>query len=313
LSRVKYHELVHTQVRRFVVMRRKREHCYACPIFTYMEKGTLKNGVNPEEHAIVYRYGSQPRLLDGETGMTKHPICVVMNENETLSPASRLNFGVQHPIQYNVKVKDLGYSTPMILKMKEIHIWSLLRPSGPPTYHNVHLETVKNARAFFKKGRVFETSSLDAEPSSGQTSRFVVIKPQPTNSIALPIGNFPGPWNTYSMRPTSSYAQVVPVEGVHAVPYNTSEPDRLYVKVENSNVSIDSTSRINLATPITIDHNISVQNIGRVVGDSVRLLDKSYAASLQQTHAAEDDEDEDEDDDDYEGMDTALDQVAYIR
>lgn len=29
-----------------------------------------------------------------------------------LSRASRIYFGIQHPIQYNVKVKDLGYVLP---------------------------------------------------------------------------------------------------------------------------------------------------------------------------------------------------------
>ncbi|RII19067.1 hypothetical protein CUC08_Gglean001730 [Alternaria sp. MG1] len=36
-----------------------------------------------------------------------------MNMNErALSIASRIYFGIHHPIQYNVKVKDLGYVHP---------------------------------------------------------------------------------------------------------------------------------------------------------------------------------------------------------
>jgi hypothetical protein len=38
------------------------------------------------------------------------PIPIVMNQDERpLSAASRIYFGIHHPIQYNVKVKDLGY------------------------------------------------------------------------------------------------------------------------------------------------------------------------------------------------------------
>ena len=36
-----------------------------------------------------------------------------MNQGEhALSRASRIYFGIHHPIQYNVKVKDLGYVHP---------------------------------------------------------------------------------------------------------------------------------------------------------------------------------------------------------
>jgi hypothetical protein len=36
-----------------------------------------------------------------------------MSQHEpALSTASRIFFGIQHPIQYNVKVKDLGYVHP---------------------------------------------------------------------------------------------------------------------------------------------------------------------------------------------------------
>ncbi|CBY02422.1 hypothetical protein IAQ61_007012 [Plenodomus lingam] len=109
LSRVRYNELAHTQVRRFIVVRRKRGFCYAVPIFTYSNQGTTKPGVVPEEHSIAYSFRSTPRLLPGEQQLSKRPICIVMNEGERLVPASRIFFGIHHPIQYNVKVKDLGF------------------------------------------------------------------------------------------------------------------------------------------------------------------------------------------------------------
>jgi hypothetical protein len=64
----------------------------------------------PSEHAIAYSYNLQPELLPGENQLSKRPICVVMNPGEKyLSKTSRVYFGIHHPIQYNVKVKDLGY------------------------------------------------------------------------------------------------------------------------------------------------------------------------------------------------------------
>ena len=47
--------------------------------------------------------------LNGECGITKPPIVVDMAAGENyLDAASRIYFGIHHPIQYNVKVKDVG-------------------------------------------------------------------------------------------------------------------------------------------------------------------------------------------------------------
>jgi hypothetical protein len=100
---------IYTQSRRFVVVRQKREFCYACPIFTYSNRATLKRGVRPEEHGIAYSDGQEPRFLYGEKGIKKPSIAVVMAQGEpNLNKASRIYYGIHHPIQYNVKVKDVG-------------------------------------------------------------------------------------------------------------------------------------------------------------------------------------------------------------
>ncbi|KAF2134756.1 hypothetical protein P153DRAFT_329412 [Dothidotthia symphoricarpi CBS 119687] len=113
ISQVAYGEPVYTQIRRFIVVRHKREFCYAVPIFTYGGRGTTKPGVVAKEHAIAYSYGSQARLLTNEAPLEKNSICVVMNPSERpLHIASRIYFSIHHPIQYNVKVRDLGYVHP---------------------------------------------------------------------------------------------------------------------------------------------------------------------------------------------------------
>lgn len=73
----------------------------------------MKPGIAPDEYAIAYSYGSHPQLLSGEQQLTKAPISIVMNHGErNVSSASRIHFGIHHPIQSNVKVKDLGYVHP---------------------------------------------------------------------------------------------------------------------------------------------------------------------------------------------------------
>jgi hypothetical protein len=111
LNAVKYkNNIVFTQVRRFVVVRTKREFCYACPIFTYSGKATTKKGVRPAEHGVAYSWGTEPRLVPGEVGIKKASIAIVMAKDvPELEPASRIYYGIQHPIQYNLKVKEIGY------------------------------------------------------------------------------------------------------------------------------------------------------------------------------------------------------------
>ncbi len=114
ISCVKYADnRVHTTVRRFVVVKTKQEFSFACPIFTYKNQGTTKNGVRPAQHAVIYSWGRSPQLLPGETGITKASIGVVQTEGiPVLSRASRIYFGIHHPVQYNVRVKDMGYVVP---------------------------------------------------------------------------------------------------------------------------------------------------------------------------------------------------------
>jgi hypothetical protein len=127
LSEVKYrNNFVYTNFRRFVVVRRKREFCYAwyvcvsripllrlshvSPIYTYSGRGTTKRGVRAAEHSIAYSWGQSPLMLPGEGGIHKPAIPIVMVRGEPSLPnASRIYFGIHHPIQYNVKVKEIGY------------------------------------------------------------------------------------------------------------------------------------------------------------------------------------------------------------
>lgn len=83
------------------------------PIFSYGNRGTTKHGVVPDEHAIAYSLGMQPQLVSGEAPLVKAPIPIVMDTGAPpLAVASRIYFAIHHPIQYNVKVKSLGYVHP---------------------------------------------------------------------------------------------------------------------------------------------------------------------------------------------------------
>jgi len=73
----------------------------------------LKNGVSPSEHAIAFSHEYAAVLLPNESPELKSPICIVMSNGEMpLAAASRIYFGIHHPIQYNVKVKEIGVVHP---------------------------------------------------------------------------------------------------------------------------------------------------------------------------------------------------------
>lgn len=83
------------------------------PISTYGGRGTSKRGLDPSTHAIIHTVGSCPTYVSGETELQKNAIAVEPpDEAVRLSPASRINFGIHHPIQHNVKVKNLGMVKP---------------------------------------------------------------------------------------------------------------------------------------------------------------------------------------------------------
>ncbi|KAF1941205.1 hypothetical protein EJ02DRAFT_444991 [Clathrospora elynae] len=113
----RFGESVYSQIRRFVVVKvhRQRHFVYACAISTYGDQGVLKPGCNASEHTIVYLRGQQPVYLRGERerGMEKDPIQIEpTDDREQMKPASRVRLGKIHPIEWNVKVRDIGMVSP---------------------------------------------------------------------------------------------------------------------------------------------------------------------------------------------------------
>ena len=58
---------------------------------------------------MVYVQGTIPQRLQGENGMTIDPIAIEPADSSiTLDRASRVRLGKHQPIEWNVKVKNLG-------------------------------------------------------------------------------------------------------------------------------------------------------------------------------------------------------------
>lgn len=83
------------------------------PILTYGNRGTAKPGLDPSSHSIVYAEGTRPNYVHGEQALDKDPIPVLSAPGSPpVTAASRINFAIQHPVQHNVKAKDLGCVRP---------------------------------------------------------------------------------------------------------------------------------------------------------------------------------------------------------
>ncbi|KAH7356000.1 hypothetical protein BKA66DRAFT_574897 [Pyrenochaeta sp. MPI-SDFR-AT-0127] len=308
LSIVRFSEVVHSQIRRFVVVSHKKSFCFAIPIFTYGNQGTKKPGVNPEEHAIAYSHGSTPKLLVGEHGISKNPICVVTNPGEPhMSMSARIFFGLHHPIQYNVKVKDLGYVHPDYVP-KLIGYWheetngggggsvgpivgsdriaakpEVPREEDSMSLHGASFDLVMNPRAYFKKGRVFITPWIRLQ-NTPEIAWFAVVKPKGTYSICLRISVVDDQTALSSTATSPEYGIIIPHEEIeidtkHGVGDQSSERT-IHIKVENDSIMIKPESRINFAKPYTVEHDVKVRNVGRVYGDSLGRMEEYFAESL---------------------------------
>jgi hypothetical protein len=148
------------------------------------------------------------------------------------------------------------------------------------------MEPATNGRSFFKKGRVFMAVWSEpkgfTEEAFVELARFAVVRPKPTFSVCLRISTYSGQGTTKAGVDARDHAAIIPVGGTF-MPHPKGErlnKGPIEVKLENPEISIDSMSRINCAKPYTVEHNIRVRNIGRVVGVSVGLLDKYFAESL---------------------------------
>ncbi|OAK95405.1 hypothetical protein IQ06DRAFT_59089 [Phaeosphaeriaceae sp. SRC1lsM3a] len=383
INAVRYSDnLVFTAVRRFVVVRPRKEFCYACPIFTYGNRATTKPGLQPSAHGIVYTWGSSPQTLPGETNDLKSSVPVVMKAGEMpLAATSRVYYGILHPIQYNVKVKDIGYvpgdNVPALMsnwrdefektinqagdltnaprtleygereatetnqseedeedeedeegeeedsedneiddelmsteqythKADNLYVSSTnfmssedhdlvmtdAKPNGVVTpmarvemHSSSAFDVASNPRAYFKKGRVFMTvwsqpKGLSDEPFV-EMARFAVVKPNARFSVCLRISTYSGQATTKSGVVGRDHAAVIYKDGAVTLHEGERlEKGPIEIKVENPEMTIDPMSRINFAKPYTVEHNVKIRNIGRIVGASVGLVDQYFAQSL---------------------------------
>jgi len=135
LTPLRFGEAAFTKVRHFIVVR-EMQNCSLClPLNTHNRQGALKMGLRKQDYAAVFAEGSRP-VLDPMEGIvrTSFPI-IVENENETIDPMSRLNFGRVYTVEHNIKVAKVGRIGQDHIKLLDDYflesIGKLPTPSNP--------------------------------------------------------------------------------------------------------------------------------------------------------------------------------------
>jgi len=115
----------------------------------------------------------------------------------------------------------------------------------------------------------------------------VVIRPKASHSLCLPISTYHGKATINTGVSAQDHAAIVPVgTEVQLHPDEqalTKAP--VYMKIEDTTVSIDPMSRINFGRVTALEYNHKVRNIGRVATESIRLLEEHFTETLQVTRA----------------------------
>jgi hypothetical protein len=149
----------------------------------------MKPGVRPNEHAVIYTQGSSPQLLPGEIGITKSPIMVVQDQaNSPLHAASRLYFGVHHPIQYNVKVKDLGRVAETDLPRLRMY-WSMVNQEVSNQEQGLETTGMKTTNMSTSDMEMSEEEDASDEDSNDEEASNVKMTNVQTTGLTAPVSS----------------------------------------------------------------------------------------------------------------------------
>ncbi|KAK4544655.1 hypothetical protein LTR36_003904 [Oleoguttula mirabilis] len=169
----RYRQLVHSKIRRFVVVREGSNFCSAVQIATYGSNGVSKRGVKKSDHAIVYTGKTAPNQIPaeepsrGEEGMRPGAIRIdTFDPADKLDPMSRINFGKVYTIEHYLKVKGLG----MVVSTNELtwqfrDVWNSQAPQGPSPQNYVPAVGLGSSTAPTQSGAASASQSSCAYPA----------------------------------------------------------------------------------------------------------------------------------------------------
>jgi hypothetical protein len=175
----------------------------------------------------------------------------------------------------------------------------------------------KNYRKYFKKGKVFKTLwfepanprsptpsastiSMDSrwgEPFLDKIRWFLVARAWKSHCLCVPIQTYGEQGTTKPGIVPDDHAPLVELGSqLVLLPGEHLSRSALHIHLENKSDSIHGASRVNFSKVFTIEYNIKVHTVGRIIVSDLRLIDLYFKESTnkEMPNDTEDSSSEDE-------------------
>ena len=164
---------------------------------------------------------------------------------------------------------------------------------NPGKQHDSDYQIINQPRRFFKKGKFFMALWVEplgfSRPSGNQrpesffeTRRFVVVRSKPGHCLCLSVHTYGRQATTKRGVWADEHAAIVPQGGCQVL--HPGEPELkkrpIQVKVEGRNVAVDAYSRIDFSRVYTVEYNIPVKNIGRILPQDIEMFETYFTQTV---------------------------------
>jgi hypothetical protein len=285
-----YGELSFTKMRRFVVVRKRLHSCLCLAIYTYSGKGTAKNDVRPQDHAVVYVHGSEePALLPDEQSKKGAFPIIIEEPGETIDPMSRLDFSRIYTVEHNVKVLKIGRISPdHHERLEKYFVESIVPPKDfldfDPELSDSQIDSERldssfktRKPKFFKTGRVF--SIWNSEASGGELPgirSFIVVAEGAQSCLCIRVQSytksFRRPAILLDETALAEHGLVYSSKVPKPVPFTNKKPLRVELPLPLSSGEIREPTLVHYAKRYTIDHDVRAKDFGSLDASSKKLI-----------------------------------------
>lgn len=106
---VRYGQTAYTDIRRFVVIRKKEDCCICAPIHTFGGRGGGKRSTRRQDYALVFDTGKVETWDRERLSKKEIPIIAERDDFNISYPQARIQFGKLYTVEFFTLVQQLGY------------------------------------------------------------------------------------------------------------------------------------------------------------------------------------------------------------
>ncbi|MCJ1329212.1 hypothetical protein MMC10_005890 [Thelotrema lepadinum] len=116
---VRYCQTAYTDIRRFVVLRKKEDCCICVPIHTFSGRGGGKRSTNRQDYALVFDAGRDETWDRERLSRKEIPMVVERDDVDISYPQARIQFSKLYTVEFYTMVQQLGYVHKEALEVLE--------------------------------------------------------------------------------------------------------------------------------------------------------------------------------------------------